>query len=73
METVPNKKISHLTRKFLRNLSDMLKKSLKPETNSFTCIEMMIQGARKRRLMALSAVKALDSTSNIKSNVVMLK
>lgn len=74
MVKMPNKKISHLNNaNFLRNLSDMLKKSTKPESNSFICIEMMMQGAKKRRLMALAAVKALDSTTNPKSNVVMFK
>lgn len=50
----------------------MLKKSLKPQTNSFNCIEMMINGAKKRRMMALCAIKSLDSNAS-KSNVVMLR
>ncbi len=51
----------------------MLKKSLKPTTNTFNCIDMMLKGAKKRRLMALSAVKSLDNGSRNNSNVVMLK
>ncbi len=50
----------------------MLKKSSKPQTNSFSCIEMMINGAKKRRMMALCAIKALDNNAR-KSNVVMFK
>ncbi len=50
----------------------MLKKSSKPQTNSFSCIEMMINGAKKRRMMALCAIKALDNNAS-KSNVVMFK
>lgn len=51
----------------------MLKKALKPESNSFSSIEMMIKGAKKRRMMALSAVRALDTTSSAKTNVLMFK
>lgn len=51
----------------------MLKKSTKPESNSFSSIEMMIKGAKKRRMMAFSAVRALDMNAGAKSNVVMFK
>ena len=51
----------------------MLKKSSKPSTNSFNCIEMMLTGAKKRRAMAYSAIKALDGGEPKKSNVVMFR
>jgi len=52
----------------------MLKKSSKPQTNSFVCIEMMLRGAKKRRMMALSAVRALEGGKNAaNSNVVMFR
>ncbi len=51
----------------------MLKKSSKPGKNSFDCIEMMLAGAKKRRAMALSAIRALDNGRQNKSNVVMFK
>lgn len=51
----------------------MLKKSQKPHSNSFSCIDMMLMGAKKRRAMALSAIKALEVGSGSKSNVVMFK
>ena len=51
----------------------MLKKSTKPSVNTFNCIDMMLKGAKKRRMMALSAVKALDSGRGNGSNVVMLR
>ncbi len=54
-------------------LQNMLKKSLKPETNSFMCIEMMLKGAKKRRMMAMSAIKALEGVSSKKSNVVSFR
>ena len=50
----------------------MLKKSSIPQTNSFSFIEMMINGAKKGRMMALCAIKALDNNAR-KSNVVMFK
>lgn len=50
----------------------MLKKTTKPQSNSFNCIEMMINGAKKRRMMALCAIKSLDNGAN-KTNVVMFK
>lgn len=50
----------------------MFKKSSKPQTNSFSCIEMMLTGAKKRRAMALSAIKALDSGADKQSNVVVM-
>lgn len=51
----------------------MLKKAQKPESNSFSCIEMMIKGAKKRRMLALSAVRALDTTPSAKTNVLVFK
>ena len=62
-----------LGRKLYRNFTKMLKKSLKPESNSFICIEMMLKGAKKRRMMAMSAIKALEGVSSNKSNVVMFR
>lgn len=50
----------------------MLKKSTKPQSNSFNCIEMMINGAKKRRMMALCAIKSLDNNAG-KTNVVMFR
>jgi len=50
----------------------MLKKTSKPQSNSFNCIEMMNNGAKKRRMMALCAIKSLDSGAK-KTNVVMFK
>ncbi len=50
----------------------MLKKSSKPANNTFCCIEMMLNGARKRRMLALSAVKALESGKGDNSNVVVM-
>lgn len=51
----------------------MLKKSLKPQSNSFNCIEMMLTGAKKRRAMAYSTIRALEEGKQRNSNVVMFK
>ncbi len=51
----------------------MLKKSLKPKSNSLNCIEMMLTGAKKRRAMALSAIQALNNGLNNNSKVVMFR
>ena len=50
----------------------MLKKSSKPQSNSFTCIEMMLAGAKKRRAAAFATIRALDSGKQ-KTNVVIFK
>lgn len=51
----------------------MLKKSLKPQSNSFNCIEMMLTGAKKRRAMAYSAIRTLEYGARKNSNIVMFK
>ncbi|MBQ3102174.1 hypothetical protein IJC60_04130 [bacterium] len=51
----------------------MLKKTKKPEINLTSCTNMVLEGAKRRRMTAYSAVKALNSSTGIKTNIYAVK
>ena len=51
----------------------MLKKATLPSSNNSKDIIMIIQGAKKRRIMAHSAVKAINTEFGLKPDLVTVK
>lgn len=51
----------------------MLKKSVLPSSNNSRDIIAIIQGAKKRRMMAYDAVKALNTELGIRPNLACIK
>ena len=59
---------------FIRQgLSIVLKKSKKPEINLTSCTNMVLEGAKRRRMTAYSADKTLNSSTGIKTNIYAVK
>ena len=42
-------------------------------SNSLECVELMLKGAKKRRMMAHSAVKAVNAELGIKPSLATVK
>lgn len=51
----------------------MLKKAILPTSNNAKDVIMIIQGAKKRRMMAHSAVKAVNAELGIKPSLATVK
>lgn len=51
----------------------MLKKAILPTSNNSRDIIMIIQGAKKRRMMAHSAVKAVNTELGLKPDLATVK
>ena len=51
----------------------MLKKLSRPMNNSLECVDLMLKGAKKRRIMAHSAVKAVNTELGIRPNLATVK
>ena len=49
----------------------MFKKLEKSTSNLTDCTYMILNGARKRRSLAISAVKALNSQTGIETNIAV--
>ena len=51
----------------------MLKKLEKPQINLTSCTNKVLEGAKRRRMTAYSAVKALNSSTGIRTNIYAVK
>lgn len=51
----------------------MFKKYEKSTSNLTDCTYMILNGAKKRRALATSAVKALNSQTGIETNIAVVK
>ena len=51
----------------------MLKKREKPISNLIDCTYMILNGAKKRRSLAISAVKTLNAQTGIEANISVVK
>ena len=51
----------------------MLKKAILPTSNNSKDVIMIIQGAKKRRMMAHSAVKAVNTELGIRPDLATVK
>ena len=51
----------------------MLKKAVLPASNNSRDVLMIIQGAKRRRIMAHSAVKAVNREFGLKPNLATVK
>lgn len=50
----------------------MIKKLTKSKNNISNCVEFLLQGAKKRRAMAVASAKSMSSEMGIKSKLVAL-
>ena len=51
----------------------MLKKIITPSNNTFSGVEFILRGAKKRRSMAMTAAKMVNSDTGIQTRLVAIK
>ena len=51
----------------------MLKKIVTPSNNTFSGVEFILRGAKKRRSMALMNARAINADAGIKAGLVAVK
>ena len=58
---------------YRKGLKDMLKKIITPTNNTFSGVEFILRGAKKRRAMALSNAMAVNAETGVQVKLQAVK
>ena len=61
------------TNTFIRKEQDMLKKIVTPSNNTFSGVEFILRGAKKRRTMAIANAVSITSETGIQTKLQAVK